>query len=142
MAGSDYEKEISPADPLADTNRPLDDETETVDEEKAIASEAAAKDEEAGIEPITAESERRNRPELDRIQSTATESSVATGATSQHGPQKKTWYQKLNPLRWGNTPPVPEERGPSPEYTAGFFSQLIFNWQGPLMTVSDAAISA
>lgn len=140
MAGSDYEKEISPGDPLAVANRPLDDETEPVDEEKAIASEAAVKDEEAGLEPITAESDRRNRPELDRIQSAATESSVATGVTSHHGPQVKSWYQKMNPLRWGSIPPVPEERGPSPEYTAGFFSKLIFTWQGPLMRVSRVTL--
>lgn len=74
--------------------------------------------------------------ELDRTRSAATDASATTQATapaSQKAPKK--WYQRLNPLRWGGTPPVPTERKPSPESTAGFFSLLTFTWMGALMTV-------
>ena len=48
--------------------------------------------------------------------------------------KNKPWYKKLNPLKWGGKPPVPKEREVSHEYTAGFFSQLVFQWMSPLMT--------
>jgi ATP-binding cassette subfamily C (CFTR/MRP) protein 1 len=48
---------------------------------------------------------------------------------------KKKWYQRLNPLRWQEPPPVPEERTPSRETGAGFFSVVTFQWMSPLMRV-------
>jgi ATP-binding cassette, subfamily C (CFTR/MRP), member 1 len=46
---------------------------------------------------------------------------------------KKSW----NPLK-RNPPPVPEERLPSAEFSAGWFSRLTFQWMNPLMTVRAA----
>lgn len=51
---------------------------------------------------------------------------------------KKKWYRRLNPLRWQKLPPVPEERTPSPEYGASFFSTVSFQWMSPLMQVRDS----
>ncbi|KAF1953987.1 multidrug resistance-associated protein 5 [Byssothecium circinans] len=48
---------------------------------------------------------------------------------------EKRWYKKLNPLRWGAKPPVPETRTVSREYTASLFSRITFQWMAPLMTV-------
>lgn len=48
---------------------------------------------------------------------------------------KKKWYKKMNPLKWGSKPPVPESRSPSREYSAGIFSRLTFQWMSPLMVV-------
>jgi ATP-binding cassette subfamily C (CFTR/MRP) protein 1 len=48
--------------------------------------------------------------------------------------EQKPWYKKLNPLKWGPPPPVPKERIPSREYTAGFLSMMTFQWMAPLMS--------
>jgi ATP-binding cassette, subfamily C (CFTR/MRP), member 1 len=49
---------------------------------------------------------------------------------------KRTWRQKLNPLRLQKIPPVPQERIVSREYGANFFSAISFQWVFPLMNVS------
>jgi hypothetical protein len=64
-------------------------------------------------------------------------SSDVTDAKSSVG--KKKWYKRANPLKWGPKPPVPKERGVCPEYQAGWFSLLTFQWMAPLMTVSTIA---
>lgn len=77
------------------------------------------------------------RQQVHRTRSYATDASATTQATSHHpadeNQAKKPWYRKINPLRWGKAPPVPEEREVSHEHKASFFSQLFFMWQGPLM---------
>ena len=52
--------------------------------------------------------------------------------------QRKKWYKRMNPLKWGPKPPVPEKREISPEYGASFLSLFTFQWMGPIMTVSNA----
>ncbi|KAF2084152.1 ABC multidrug transporter-like protein [Saccharata proteae CBS 121410] len=49
--------------------------------------------------------------------------------------KQKRWYKRLNPLKRGRKPEVPEERQVSREYGAGFWSMLTFNWMAPLMSV-------
>lgn len=77
------------------------------------------------------------RQQVHRTRSYATDASATTQATSHHpadeSQAKKPWYRKVNPLRWGKVPPVPEDREVSREYKAGFFSQLFFLWQSGLM---------
>ena len=77
--------------------------------------------------------------ELNRRRSAATSVSATTQATAAPGQNTapRKWFRRLNPLRWGPLPPVPAERAPCPESTAGFFSLLTFSWMGPLMTVSQ-----
>ncbi|MCJ1327690.1 hypothetical protein MMC10_004362 [Thelotrema lepadinum] len=48
---------------------------------------------------------------------------------------KKPWYRRLNPLKWGKEPPVPTKRTISPEYYAGFWSLLTFQWMSNIMTI-------
>ncbi|KAK7571720.1 hypothetical protein V3481_018928 [Fusarium oxysporum f. sp. vasinfectum] len=48
---------------------------------------------------------------------------------------RKKWYKRLNPLRRGRRPPVPETREVSAEYRAGLLSRLTFQWIAPLMMV-------
>jgi hypothetical protein len=82
---------------------------------------------------------RAEREEIQRTQSHATDASVltrtTTGASSALPRAKKPWYKEPNPLKWGSIPPMPKERGPSREYSAGFFSRLTFQWMAPLMEV-------
>lgn len=46
------------------------------------------------------------------------------------------WYQRLNPIRLQQAPPVPSERTISKEYGAGLLSIITFQWMHPLMLVS------
>ena len=101
-------------------------------------------DEDAGAniekEPLktAAEAAAMRDTELTRTTTTATDASATTQATAAASDKTpKKWYQRLNPLRWGAIPPVPAERKPSPESTAGFLSLLTFNWMGSLMAVSS-----
>lgn len=50
--------------------------------------------------------------------------------------ENRPWSHRLNPLKTKVMPPIPEERQPSREATAGFLSQIFFNWITPLMHVS------
>ncbi|KAI7922401.1 multidrug resistance-associated protein 2 [Pyricularia oryzae] len=73
---------------------------------------------------------------LNRTKSTATDVSATYSThlrTLQQEWTSRPWYRKLNPLRWGGIPPLPDERAPCPEVDAGFLSKLLFSWQGPLM---------
>lgn len=79
------------------------------------------------------------RPGLETQKSYATTASGVSRVTSNAQiVQKKPFYKKLNPLRWGDIPPVPQEREISHEYGAGFWSLLVFQWMRPLMSVGYA----
>jgi hypothetical protein len=76
------------------------------------------------------------RPALEKSKSYATANSAVSGGTESTAELKpKPWYRNINPLRWGSIPPIPETRGASREFTASFFSLLLFQWMAPLMTV-------
>ena len=83
----------------------------------------------------------KSRLQMRRTQSnwtTATETSIATTEPPQAQEivaRKRTWGQKLNPLKRKYPPPVPEVRTPSREQSANFFSRLTFQWISPLMSV-------
>lgn len=78
------------------------------------------------------------RPNLELTKSYATSASgLSDTASLVAEPEKKKWYQKLNPLRWSAATPVPKEREVSKEYGASFFSILVFQWMAPLMTVCE-----
>ncbi|RMZ83004.1 hypothetical protein DV737_g1762, partial [Chaetothyriales sp. CBS 132003] len=69
------------------------------------------------------------------VRTTTTTSDRSTAITAPKPPQKKSWLQRLDPLRRGKPPPVPTERTVCREYFAGFLSLLTFQWINPLMTV-------
>jgi hypothetical protein len=53
-----------------------------------------------------------------------------------NGQQKKKWYKKLNPLYFGDPPPVPaEDAGLVPDLQAGWWGKLTWGWMGSLMMV-------
>lgn len=110
---------------------------ESTKEYEPIKSEPKAEDADTDLE---ANLQRKNsRGTLSRIQSRSsgyTDISTEASSVKSSIVKRKKWYKKLNPLRWGSKPPVPEMREVCPEYQAGFFSMLYFIWMGPLMTVS------
>ncbi len=133
------EEEYGPSDPTAgagDTtpNRPLDED------EKAyiyiLDGPSPSHDgSKSGWESVSNGQEKTLA--MDRSKSYATTTSAITRTDSHVDvPIVKPWYKKLNPLRWGKTPPVPKQRGVSREYTASFLSLVYFQWVAPLMAVS------
>ncbi|KAK4189614.1 P-loop containing nucleoside triphosphate hydrolase protein [Podospora australis] len=132
---SGKKKDTSPPDPLA--RDPQAGNHEPIQEEKHLAEDQLQRDQDSieAIETIDkAEEQAEKKNELNRMKSYATTTSVTSAAGTGQVPVQKPWYKQPNPLRWGKIPPVPEERAVSPEYKAGFFSQLVFYWMGPLMT--------
>lgn len=136
MAGSAHEKDSSPNDPVAETydRPPTPDEPVGYSEKEVVGDSSKYEEPVEDHESVLEAEERRAR--LDRTKSSATDTSVTSAATSRH-PERasKPWYKTPNPLRWGKIPPIPKERDVCPEYKAGFFSMLTFQWMAPLMTV-------
>lgn len=77
--------------------------------------------------------EDENKHALARAKSYATTTSAVS--RREDVVERKPWYKKMNPLKWRAPPPVPETRAVSREYTAGFLSQLYFQWVSPIMSV-------
>ncbi|KAH8633853.1 hypothetical protein IG631_12489 [Alternaria alternata] len=78
-----------------------------------------------------------SRGTLARLQSSTSAYSEASDSESNATKsirKKKPFYKRLNLLK-NNPPPIPKERTVSPEYTAGFFSRLSWQWMQPLMRV-------
>lgn len=81
--------------------------------------------------------------EAQRRESDATTSTITTTTTEitvgkQQTPEERaagkgffSWLTRTRP-----PPPYPSERTVSPEYTAGIFSRLTFQWMSPMMSVS------
>jgi hypothetical protein len=123
------EKELRLGDPEVAAREPR--EYEPIKTEPLTTG--AEKDLEANLET------RSSRGNLSRLQShssalTDASSDITDAKSSTIG--KKRWYKKINPLKWGPKPPVPQKRDVCPEYRAGWFSLLTFQWIAPLMTVS------
>ncbi|KAF2876322.1 P-loop containing nucleoside triphosphate hydrolase protein [Massariosphaeria phaeospora] len=81
---------------------------------------------------------RSTRGNLSRLQSGTSgfsEVSEDVSDTKSSTTVRKKWHKNLNPLRWGAKPPLPKTREVCPEYNAGWFSLLTFQWMSPLMTV-------
>ncbi|KAH8908657.1 P-loop containing nucleoside triphosphate hydrolase protein [Coniochaeta sp. PMI_546] len=134
MAGSSHEKDNSPNDPVAETYDRPQTPDEPVGDEKEVVGEISRHEHPAGDHESVPEAQ-EERARLDRTKSSVTDASVTTVATSRHPERNsKPWYKTPNPLRWGKIPPIPKERKVCPEYNAGFFSLLFFQWMAPLMT--------
>jgi ATP-binding cassette, subfamily C (CFTR/MRP), member 1 len=127
MADPGKEREYKTTDPIGASNSTNRAEPLATEEEVDPGDSKEA----ATLENIV-----KTRPALQQSKSYATTTSVVSGATeSSTEPQQKPWYKNLNPMKWGAPPSVPQERGVSREYMAGFLSLMTFQWMAPLMTV-------
>jgi ATP-binding cassette subfamily C (CFTR/MRP) protein 1 len=99
-------------EPDSASSSPPQEETRTLEAEKALESKISS-----------------------ATESDAVDSSIRTTAKASQS-HTRAWYRTPNPLRWGGMPPIPDERIVSPEYNAGFLSQLTFAWITPMMVVS------
>ena len=75
---------------------------------------------------------------LQQAQSYATSAGTVSPTTTRatESASRRPWRKRLNPLKWGKIPPVPEVRSVSREYNASFLSLVYFQWMAPLMSVS------
>lgn len=138
MAADPVDKELKPAHPEAAALQSSNLERPTDSGEDRIGS-ASEKGHNEGNEKEVGAGSNSQRPGLKTIRtntSGATTATHATTTTTTGEPGKKSWHKRLNPLRWGSPPSVPDRRMESREYHAGFFSLLTFQWMSPLMTVS------
>ena len=137
MTNPGQENEYKPTDPVAASNATETDEPLDVDGEEKDLIEVSSHGEHSshgGSEK--GYSEKEKRPELQQTKSYATTTSAVTRTESKVEKPEKRWYRKLNPLRWGGIPPVPETRQVCREYNAPFLSLVYFQWMAPLMSVS------
>ncbi|KAF5850404.1 hypothetical protein GGP41_002612 [Bipolaris sorokiniana] len=120
---TEKEKVLGLADPQAAAENPTEYEPiRTEPSEKAIESNGD------GHGP---------RGSLSRLQSSTSaysEASTTESNAAKSTQMKKPFYKRLNVLK-NNPPPVPKERTVSPEYTAGLFSKLTWQWMQPIMQV-------
>lgn len=63
------------------------------------------------------------------------DSDKSEGSDKKMTVERKKWSEKINPLKRKHVPAIPGVKGPSPEYTANFWSRLTFQWMAPLMNV-------
>jgi ATP-binding cassette subfamily C (CFTR/MRP) protein 1 len=143
--GHDREKEFEgalaedPAVAAENTNHeePLDEDNDENEEKEYVqiaTHGGSGSGSDLGIE------KKYQQPDVSRTKSYATDASVVTGTESHVEEPKKSWYKQLNPMRWGEIPPVPETRGVSKEYTASFLSLVYFQWMSPVMAASTLTL--
>ncbi|KAF2810073.1 P-loop containing nucleoside triphosphate hydrolase protein [Mytilinidion resinicola] len=102
--------------------------------EEVVSDKDFEKDVDSGVKRPA-----NHRRQLSRLDSTTSGTTDYTDdvleAKSQASAKQKKWYRRLNVLKWGKKPPVPETRQVSREFHAGFLSLMTFQWMAPLMTV-------
>lgn len=133
-------------------SNPFDDPSRKPSQ-SSLQTSSSRTDSQSGIS--VGESFKRARPETappayhdveaQRSESEATESIASTQVIVTNQQQKEdraagrgflSWFIRPRP-----PPSYPSERSVSPEYTAGIFSRLTFQWMSPLMSVSKASCS-
>jgi ATP-binding cassette subfamily C (CFTR/MRP) protein 1 len=142
MTNPGQDKKYGPTDPVAASNVTEIDEALDVDDEEKDFIEintSGGSSSHSGSEKEHIEKEKR--PVLQQTKSYATTTSAVTRTESNVEQPKKRWYKKLNPLRWGGIPPVPETRQVCREYNAPFLSLVYFQWMAPLMSVSPSTLT-
>jgi ATP-binding cassette subfamily C (CFTR/MRP) protein 1 len=129
MDENEKEKEFGLVDPQAAAEDPTEKEPRADARYEPIKTEKSTKDVGANIET------RNSRVDLSRTQSaTSAFTDISEDSDAKSSIRRRKWY-RTNPLKWGPRPPVPKEREVCPEYTAGIFSRLTWQWMQPLMNV-------
>lgn len=126
--GDEKEWQLNDQEVAAESTR--DSEPVATEPLEAVGTEKELEKElEVGPEKLT-------RKYLSRFESGVTDSSDDVVDAKSEASGKKKWYRRLNLLKRGKKPEIPETRQVSREYHAGFLSLLTFQWMAPLMSVS------
>ncbi len=126
---NEKERDFGLVDPQAKGQQP------TANNEPEFAPIKAGQSEKDIEKVLTANEINGSKVGLSHVQTSTsawTENSDAESAAPSSVKKRK---RKLNPLKWGPKPPVPEERTVCPEYGASIFARLTFQWMHPLMAV-------
>lgn len=151
QAGGLPEQEWNTSNPNPDPHLPRDDEPVAEEPEKRVATEkelneetvfdreAVEAKEEAEADSSSQDDDKapkRERMGVQRTQSNWTTTTTHSSAfePEPEPPRKRTWREKINPLKSKNPPSVPDHRHPSREYKANIFSKITFQWMAPLMS--------
>lgn len=125
--GDEKEWQLNDQEVAAESTR--DSEPVATEPLEAVGTEKELEKElEVGPEKLT-------RKYLSRFESGVTDSSDDVVDAKSEASGKKKWYRRLNLLKRGKKPEIPETRQVSREYHAGFLSLLTFQWMAPLMSV-------
>lgn len=130
------------------THTPPNGGGEPVVQDEPVAEEPferVAREEDANIENVVdkdaaesgdLEQGKNGRASLERTNSSWTSTTGASEPSEKDVRlAKRSWSEKINPLKKKNVPRIPDERAVCPEYKATFFSRLTFQWMAPLMSV-------
>lgn len=127
MPPADSEKDLEPALETTEKAEPelarRDEPQQYLEVPRDLRKVGRRKSEDETLEKVTSSA------------TTASEASALPPHKTYEEPEKRPWYRRLNPLRRGPVPPVPEERTVCREYNASFLSIVLFHWITPLMTV-------
>ncbi|KAH7401860.1 P-loop containing nucleoside triphosphate hydrolase protein [Phaeosphaeria sp. MPI-PUGE-AT-0046c] len=126
---NEKEKDFGLVDPQAAVEDPTEAEPRDDPRYEPIKTEKSTKNVEANSDKQSI------RGGLQRVQSGSSAfTDVSEDSEAKSSIRRRKWY-RTNPLKWGPIPPVPKHQEVSPEYTAGFFSRLTWQWMQPLMNV-------
>ncbi|TAQ85854.1 hypothetical protein B7494_g5813 [Chlorociboria aeruginascens] len=107
MPDSGYEKELALKDAGTEQNRDYEEPLDMEGNEKAFRGISSNRESDNEAPP------KEMGAKVDRTKSYATSNSAMTRTESNVQvpvPEKKRWYRKINPLKWGQLPPVPDTR--------------------------------
>jgi ATP-binding cassette, subfamily C (CFTR/MRP), member 1 len=126
MSDAEREKEFRDADPAAALNRSNSSEPVATDDLPLDSNEDPEK-------------QSSQRPTVSRYTTNASgkTTDAESAFTADEAPKKRTFWQKINPMKRNQVIPVPKEKTVSPEGSTGIFSTYTFNWIAPLMAVSS-----
>lgn len=140
------QQQLGPADDLAATIEPTHSRDDAVPQNELPVDVENKLDDDGSASSSLSHPKDNKAVDSERpapLTAVVTSASYATDASAtarqqSNIPEKpeKPWYGKLNPLRWGRVPNVPDERTVSGEYGANWLSLLTFEWMTPLMMVS------
>ncbi|EMC91328.1 hypothetical protein BAUCODRAFT_39495 [Baudoinia panamericana UAMH 10762] len=133
-----HPEDPSHAEPVAEFPLEVVSSESSANQEKIVDKEAVEEYESSDSQHDVEKEKAHVRAPLERAESAWTETSVATSIAepeAQQPARKRTWGERLNPLKRKIPPPVPKERQPNREHEAGVFSKIYFQWMAPLMDV-------
>lgn len=67
---------------------------------------------------------------------TLSSAELVTAPSSKDESTVVPWSRRLNPMKTNKIPAIPEQRQPSNEHGANWFSKLTFYWVQPILSVS------
>lgn len=128
------EKAWSSGDGNPPPNLPVEPEPVAEEPLERVGTESELNEEKVLDRDAAHQKKADGRAPLDRSESSwTTTTRTTTNEVPEPEKKKRSWSERINPLKSKNPPPIPEEREVSREHGAGFLSLLTFQWMAPIM---------